>query len=545
MSAGDAARPLRGAGGDERPPRPGSVAEGTDGVVAAGSEQAASTAAAVLAAGGNAVDAAVAASAAQCVVEFPWCGIGGDLFMLVDSEDTGVVALNGSGAAPRHGSTALGGRERLPRFGPLSVAVPGLPMAWQVALDRFGTLPPATLLAPAIELAEKGFPLDDRTAAAVAGVTAADADGADERGGLGALLSGNGSRPGDLFTQPDLARSLRALARDGVDWFYQGGFAQALADQMRRSGGLLDESDLAGHSARWTQPLSIDYRGHQVFQHPPPSMGMLMLAELRLLEHFDLAATGPDGLEQVDLMVRCKVAAFTDLHNVQELTLPDIVERFSPARTAWWRDRLAPATGGPGLPLPGGTDTTCLAVTDATGMTVTLIHSLFNAFGSRCVVEGTGVVLNDRLAGLRLDGGPGPRFIPGGRPPHTLNTYVVKRDGRLVMAGATPGGRGQVQTNFQVLVNHLDLGMSPLAAVERPRWLHGTPRRHLDDKVLHLEHGSPGHYPEGLRRLGHTVAVSGPRDDDLFGSCTAVGAAGGARRYAVADGRRGAAVRAC
>ncbi|MFF1421831.1 gamma-glutamyltransferase family protein [Streptomyces sp. NPDC058280] len=533
MSTGPAAEPG---------PRGGSLVYGDQGVVAAGSRQAADTAAAVLSAGGNAIDAAVAASATQCVVEFPWCGLGGDLFLMVDREDTGVVALNGSGAAPFRRGAALAGRDRLPRFGPLSVGVPGLPMAWSLALERFGSMPLAALLAPAIGLAGKGFALDHRTAAAVAAVAAA---GDEEYPGLSSLLSGNGRRAGEVFTQPDLARSLDLLGRYGTDWFYRGEFAEKLAGQMRRTGGLLDAVDLAGHLTQWTEPLSVGYRGYRIYQHAPVSMGMLMLSELGLLEQFDLSGTEPGSVELVDLMVRCKVAAFSDLRNAQELTLPDIVERLSPTRAAWWRDRLAAGTEGDRIPLPGGNDTTCLAITDADGTTVTLIHSLFNTFGSREIVEGTGVVLNDRLAGLRLDGGPGPKFVPGGRPLHTLNTYMAKRDGRLVIAGATPGGRGQVQTNFQVLVNHLDFGMAPLAAVEQPRWLHGTPRRNVDDGMLHLEQGFPEQHADGLRRLGHPVAVAEFRDDDLFGSCTVVGTAPGAKPYAVADSRRGAAVSGC
>lgn len=520
-------------------PRTASIVVGDDGVVAAGGEHAARTAATVMSAGGNAIDAAVAASAAQCVVEFPWCGIGGDLFIMVDRDDTGVVTLNGSGAAPHRRGDELAGLERLPRFGPVSVAVPGLPMAWSVALERFGSMPLEELLEPAIALAEDGFVLDHRAAAAI-GELASDEAG---RTGMGQVLDGNATTVGEVFRLPDLARSLKALAAEGRDWFYRGEFAALLAEQMRRRGGLLDEHDLASHQARWTEPLSVTYRGYRIYQHAPVSMGMLMLAELRLLEQFDLTAMEPGSIDLIDLMVRCKVAAFSDLQNAQELTMSDIVERLSVDRARWWRDRMTPKASS--VPAAGGSDTTCLAVSDASGMTVTLIHSLFNTFGAREVVDGTGIVLNDRLAGLSLNSGPGPRFVPGGRPLHTLNAYVVKRDGRLMIAGATPGGRGQVQTNFQVLVNHLDYGMPAPSAIDQPRWLHGTPRRHVDDGMLHLEHDFPRHYQESLGQRGFDVTVAEPRDDDLFGSCTVVGTDGRRSRFAVADARRGAAVQGC
>lgn len=485
----------------------GTLVHAQRGAVAAGSPQAAQVAIDVLAGGGTAVDAAVAASAVQCVVEFPWCGLGGDLFLMVDHPTEGVVALNGSGAAPARPGPGLSGMERIPRFGPLSVAVPGLPLAWALSVQRFGSMPLANLLAPAVKLAYDGFTVDGRLAAAMAAV------GPDlgDHPGLASLLDGNGRAEGERFIQPDLGRTLEALGRHGTEWFYRGDFAGRLAAHMRRQGGLLDEADLASHEAAWSTPLTIRYRGYTVFQHPPVSLGAAMLAQLRRLAQHDISAFPPGDPELIDLMVRCKVAALAETLSSFGVTAA-----------------------------PAGTDTTCLAVTDASGTTVTLIHSLFNAFGSREVVEGTGVILNDRLATLRVDDGPGPRLQLGERPLHTLNSYIVKRGDRVAIAGATPGGRGQVQTNTQVLVNLIDHGMSPLSAVEYPRWLHGTPRRYIQDSLLHLERGLPVGCAQRLAELGHEVREV-DATDDLFGSCTVVGRTPCTGLYAVADGRRGAA----
>ncbi|GAA3728208.1 gamma-glutamyltransferase [Plantactinospora mayteni] len=525
------------------PPR-GSIVHGYRGAVAAGSADAAHTAVDVLTAGGTAMDAAVAASAVQCVVEFPWCGVGGDMFMLVDRADTGVVALNGSGAAPADIGTGLRESPRVPRFGPLSVAVPGLPMAWQVGLARFGSRPLTDLLEPATKLAYDGFRVDERLSRALAQVHPELADHPE----LAALVNRNGSTVGALFSQPDLGRTLEALGRHGAEWFYRGEFAERLAAHMRAHGGPLGPADLARHEADWTEPLSIDYRGHQIYQTPPVSLGVLMLSQLRILEQFDLARLRPGSAELIDLMVRAKLAAFADLPTtVPDPDQPgwDVREQLSAERVAWWRDRLSRLPYAETVPAPGGTDTTCLAVTDATGMTVTMIHSLFNSFGSRELVDGTGVILNDRLAGLRTGAEPGPRLVPGARPSHTLNAYLVKRGGRVVIAGATPGGRGQVQTNTQILVNLVDHGMSPLAAVEHPRWLHGTPRRYAEDSVLHVEDGLPDGSVDRLGELGYEVRVAdGSDDDDLFGSATVVGPTPCTGLYAVADGRRGAAATA-
>ncbi|MDQ7910108.1 gamma-glutamyltransferase [Phytohabitans sp. ZYX-F-186] len=518
----------------------GSIAHGYRGAVAAGSAPAATAAVEVLAAGGTAVDAAIAASAVQCVVEFPWCGVGGDMFMLLHHEEAGVVALNGSGAAPARTGPQLNGLDQVPRFGPLSVAVPGLPMAWQLAADRFGSRPLSELLGPAIKLAYDGFQIDARLARALAEVRPALADHPQ----LAALLDRNGGTPGAMFSQPDLGHTLEALGRFGAEWFYQGEFADRLSAHLGERGGLLDRADLARHEAAWVAPLSIDYRGYQVYQTPPVSLGVAMLAALRIVERFDLAALRPGTPELIDLMVRCKLAAFADLPGGPSgLTGPD--EQLADARAAYWRDRLPDLPQRQSVPVAGGTDTTCLAVTDAAGLTVTMIHSLFNAFGSRELVDGTGVLLNDRLATLRLGDQPGPRFVPGARPPHTLNAYLVKRHDRVVIAGATPGGRGQVQTNFQILTNLVDHGMGPLAAVEHARWLHGTPRRYAEDSTLYLEPGLPGRTADRLRDLGYDVRISeNCADDDLFGSATVVGHTPCTGLYAVADGRRGAAATA-
>lgn len=513
------------------------AARGDRGVAAAGCPQAVDTALAVLARGGNAVDAAIAAVAVQCVVEFPWCGLGGDLFMLVDHPEHGVIAVNGSGAAPRDGADALSVR-RLPRFGPLSVAVPGLVATQHLVSERFGTLPMRELLEPAAELADKGFPLDHRLAAAIHQVRSEPASG------LAALFSENGQRPGELFRQPDLARTLTAVAESGCDWFYRGDFATSLERHMKAGGGLLRRADLDAHTAEWTAPLRARYRDAEVYQHPPVSMGVLMLGELAIFEQFLATDYEPGSPQLTALMVRCKMAAFEDLRDSLDRDADELAQLLSTAADRWPPERLAALRRPARVPLPGGTDTTSLAVRDSYGVTVTAIHSLFNTFGSREVVGDTGVILNDRLASLRLGDGPGPRFVPGARPAHTLNAFIVKRDDRTIMAAATPGGRGQVQTNFQVLVNHVDFGLDPADALDRPRWLHGTPRQAVDDGVLHVE----SHYSlqclEGLRESDFSLSVSSPAGDDLFGSVTAVGA-GADGGFAVADYRRGAACGAC
>lgn len=531
--------------GAEPTPRTETVVETAGGAVAAGSGAAAQAGAQVLGSGGNAVDAAIAAAAVQCVAEFPWCGVGGDMFMLVYRPDEGVAALNGAGAAPVAPSARLDGLERVPRFGPLSASVPGVPMGWELALDRYGTRTLEQLLAPAIELAENGVVVDGRLRSALCELRSELEDAP----ALAEMVAGNGAEIGSRFVQKDLADSLAMLGRYGSQWFYRGEFADKLEKQLAISGGMLSRKDLAAHQSNWTQPARLRYRGFDVYQNPPVSMGMVMLAQLQLLERFEVSAMEFGSPELLDLMVRCKIAAFSDLVKdpprgltaATALALQPIPQE----RLTYWHQNLATADPEPASHqrLPGGSDTTCLAVADSSGTTVTLIHSLFNQFGSRELIEGTGIVLNDRLAGLRLKrGSGGPMFVAGARPVHTLNSFIATSGSRVVMAGASPGGRGQVQTNFQVLSNVIDHRMTPHQAVRMPRWLHGSPRRAIDDGVLHLEGESLGRAAPALRQRGHDVRVSDTTDDDFFGSAVAVGTSTDGLRYAVADGRRGSTV---
>jgi gamma-glutamyltranspeptidase/glutathione hydrolase len=523
----------------------GAAVTGPGGVAAAGSPHAAETAVAILSRGGTAVDAAIAASAVQCVVEFPWCGLGGDGFLLIRPAGGDVVAINGSGAAPRRAADGLGGLERVPRFGPRSVAVPGLVSAWELAHGRFARLPWPELLEPAVAIARDGFAPDARLRSAMS------AAGGESAGhpALAALVARRGD--GGRFTQPDLAGTLAQIGRGGAEYFYRGDFAKQLARQLESRGGVLAAEDMAAHRTDWSSPLSIGYRGHVIYEHPPVSLGSVLLEELLIFEQCDSARLAAGSAELIDLMVRCKIAAFADAFGAGAAL--DVAARLSPARARWWRDRLPDPSARPGADGSGGPDTTCLAVRDADGMTVTMIHSLFNSFGSREVVDGTGVILNDRLASLVVPGAggaadgaahsvPGRPLEPGRRPLHTLNSYLVVRGGDVVIAGATPGGRGQVQTSFQVLVNLIDRGMTPLDAVSAPRWMHGTPRTSVDDGALHLEAGLGEQAAAALAARGHDVRITGETDDDMFGSCTAVGVLGGGS-YAVADGRRGATVR--
>ncbi len=519
------------------------AAVGRRGAVSAGHALAADAAADALRAGGNAVDAAIAGSAVQCVVELPWCGLGGDAFVLLRTAAGETAALNGSGVAPRRIEDVLAAGAVVPRFGPLSVAVPGLVDTWERLAVRFGSRPLSALLPPAISLAHDGVELDERHAHALAGTAA-------EFPALATGLGISDVAAGSLLRLPTLGHSLELIADGGADAFYRGRLAKQIADHVAQRGGVLDVDDLAGHEAAWSAPVRTMYRDAAVLTQPPVSMGCVLLQALATLAHFDVGALPPGRAELVDLLVRCKHEVFADA--LFALGDPDWVDVAVDSLLAGTRTAALAANIRSGdrrghgddrrLPLvPDGSDTTSLAVADADGMVVTFIHSLFNEFGAREVVDGTGIVLNDRLAHLAVDPRHPNGLAGGKRPVHTLHTYLVERADGSVFGGATPGGRGQVQTNLQVIVNVVDHGDDVQLAVDRSRWVSGLPRRSAPDDTLYLEASFPDVTVAELTARGHHVAVMPPEPNDPFGCCTVVAVNGPRSELAVAaDHRRNA-----
>lgn len=508
---------------------------GRYGAVSAGSALAAGAAMRVLQEGGNAVDAAIAGSAVQCVVEMPWCGVGGDLFALVRLPDGTTAGLNGSGVAPAAVFDALGEATKVPRFGAVSTAVPATVDAWAMLHGAHGTMPWIDLIGPAVRYAADGVPLDQRLIGALASISGIE--GGDQ---LRPLLDDVDLRPGSLFRQPDLADTLHAIAADGAAGFYRGEVAKRIAAHVAARNGALSADDLAAHRGRWVAPVSAGYRGATVWANAPVSMGVLLLTCLRVLERAYPAGLSVVEADVTDVLVHLKHLVFADVlpafGDPDSVTNPDVladdavdllVERLL--------GRAAPAVAP--APVPLASDTTSIAVTAPDGSSVCLIHSLFNEFGARELVPGTGIVLNDRLANLRRDGGPNA-LAPGKHPMHTLHCYAADLPDGTTVVGATPGGRGQVQTNLQVLIELLDRKSGLQAAVSRPRWVNGMPRRAPDDRTVYLEAGLAAQAAP-LRASGHAVEVAETRLDDHFGNCTIVARdAAGAAHFAAADHRR-------
>jgi gamma-glutamyltranspeptidase/glutathione hydrolase len=512
--------------------------DATGAAVSAGSGTAAEVAMDVVRRGGNAVDAAIAGSAAQCVVEMPWCGLGGDAFALIRTADGDVVAFNGSGAAPAAAWDVTAGLTKVPRFGPLSVAVPAIVDAWAELNGRLGSMPLADLLEPARRLAGDGFALDERLAR-----TLAHAPTIENGDQLVPLVDGQHIVAGERFRQPELAESLAAIAAEGRDAMYHGELGKRIADHVAAHGGALALDDLIAHVGDWAPPRSVVYRGVRVSSNGLVSSGVLLLLALSVLQRVWPDRLPASELEVNDTLVRLKGELFGSVapllgdprHGAIVDVLDDeVVDRITAALVA-----RSPSAAHESA--PPAADTTSLAVAAPDGSTVCFIHSLFNEFGSRELVPGTGVVLNDRLANLVVAGEAGRSrpnaLVPGRRPLHTLHGYLAEwPDGRVV-AGATPGGRGQVQTNAQVLLRLIDREETLQAAVSAPRWVHGLPRSSADDQTLYLEPDLT-YLEEGLGGLGHSVEVVDGEPSDRFGNCTVV-ARHGVHLEAAADHRRG------
>ncbi|MBI4527962.1 MAG: gamma-glutamyltransferase [Deltaproteobacteria bacterium] len=489
------------------------VVMGRAGIVATGHHLASLAGVKALQEGGNAVDAVLAAALMMAVVKPDASGPGGDLFALVSfSKNSGrIEALNASGPAPGKATIDFFREKRLSRIpleGPLSIAVPGAVDGWLELHGRYGTFELSRLARDAIQCAREGFPLYPSLAERIAEIAPGCRDVERAfRAPLGEL------KPGRAVTQPGLADTLEQISQKGRAGFYEGKIAESFCRYIQKSGGVLELKDLEKTNAEWMDPLKSTYRNYTVYEQPPVSQGFMVLEMLNILEEYRLNDEKRDLAEVIHLMVEAKKLAFED--RIQYLEDP----RFGDPKMALViskeharaRRRLISEVprSGAGVAQPGGSDTTYLCAIDGEGNAVSLIQSIFAAFGSRVVDAETGVVMNNRLCGFGLKPGRANALMPGKRPAHTLNSYMVSSEGKLAVIGGSPGADDQPQTNLQILYNLLDLGMDPQSAIEFPRWSHqpGTPPRAEGPEELKMEEGFPAPVIEALRARGHNVSV--------------------------------------
>ncbi len=465
----------------------------------------------VLKSGGTVVDAAVATNAVLGVTQPNYCGVGGDWFCLYHEAATRRVHfLNGAG---RSGSRAtldeLGrrGHERVPTYGPASVSVPGVTRAWRMLLERFGTRPLKTLLAPAVHYARDGFPISDIVSQAITERARTNDDPEWRRV---FLPGGTAPATGQCFRQPDLAATLAELG-DDPELFYRGRVARAIADRVA-SEGFLTAGDLAEHTGEWGEPLSTTYRGYTIYETPPPTQGLAALMTLNLIEGFDLAAYPIHSVEHLHLLLEATKLAYADRDRWvadparERVAVARLLDKQYAARR---RQRIDPdkaqrAEFGD----PDG-DTTGFVVADGRGNVVSVIQSLYKSWGSGVVAPGTGVVLQNRGAYFNTDPAHPNQLAPRKRPFHTLMACVVTRGEEPVLGYSTMGGDGQAMFHTQGLTNVLDYGMEIQEAIERPRFVYGPMDPGDITDTARIEGRVPIEVREGLARKGHQVlAVS-------------------------------------
>ncbi|MBX0327672.1 gamma-glutamyltransferase family protein [Oscillochloris sp. ZM17-4] len=486
-----------------------------NGVVATSHPLASQAGLRVLQDGGNAIDAALAAAAALAVLEPPSNGLGGDGFALI-WEGGRLHGITGSGRAPAGLSVEAlerAGHSAMPTHGWLPVTVPGVVRLWDDMHARFGSRPLAQLFAQAIAYAEDGAPVPPSVAASWArGVAFAQQRlGPEFSGFLGTYApGGRAPRPGERFRSPGHARTLRAVAAQGARAFYEGEIAQAIAAFSRETGGLITAEDLAAHTSEWVEPISVDYRGYTVHEIPPSGQGIAALMALGALENLDLARHPRDSDASYHLQVEAIKLAFADafayVGDPAKVDVP-IAAMLDRARLADRARLIGEAAGdfGPGELPRGGTVYFCAA--DRDGRMVSMIQSTYMGFGSGVVVPGWGISLHNRGNGFVTTPGHPNCVAPGRRPFHTIIPGFLTRGGQPVGPFGVMGGHMQPQGHAQVVVNSLDYGMHPQAALDAPRW------RWEKDDTLRLELETPRHIVEGLAARGHQVIVEAAPGD--------------------------------
>ena len=481
------------------------VTFGKRGMVATSQSLAAQVGIDILRNGGNAIDAAIATAAALTVVEPTSNGIGSDAFALVWVKGE-LHGLNASGPAPKSIScdaVKARGHDEMPAHGLVPVTVPGAPGAWAALSERFGKLPFKQLLAPAIELAEQGF--------AVSPLISQLWEKAEKRyGQYGteefspwfAHFTPNGHAPkaGDIWRSPDMAKTLREIATSNGNAFYQGSLADEIDAFSRQHGGFLRKEDLQAFKPEWVKPISVRYRGHDIWEIPPNGSGLIVLEALGILE-----SLGNEPADQVEILHRrieaTKLGYVDGLNYITERSAmkPSVEQMLSSDYLSQRADLIGKNAIDPvyGNPLKGGT--VYLATADDEGNMVSFIQSNFEGFGSGIVVPGTGISLQNRGWSFSLDPQHPNVLAPGKRTYHTIIPGFITKDNQAVGPFGVMGGYMQPQGHVQVVTAMLEDKLNPQAALDMPRW------KWTKGKTIEVEADFPNHLALALARRGHDI----------------------------------------
>jgi gamma-glutamyltranspeptidase/glutathione hydrolase len=484
-----------------------SLAVGDRGVAATSHPAATLAAIDILRSGGNAVDAAIAAIALQGVVDPHMTGIGGDCFAMFAPTSGPLIAINGSGRAPAKAELAWFKQQGIPSIpddSPLAVTVPGAVDAWcRLAADH-GSKSLDEVLAPAIRAAEDGFVVTPRAALD----WAAYGSRIERHRSGGAVYLPGGATPGigGKLGHPALGATLRRIAREGRSAFYEGAVAEEIVATLGAMGGLMAPEDLSNASADDVTPIGADYRGHRLLQCPPNGQGVAALLIARILAGFDMADPELSEADRIHLLAEATKAAYRqrDALVADPAFRPfDVETLLSDASVAAMRDGIS--LGRAGAPvafdMPLHRDTAYVAVADRDGNMVSLINSLFSAFGSGIYAPRSGVLLQNRGSGFSLVEGHPNAIAPGKRPFHTIIPGLLAKDGQAVMAFGVMGGQYQATGHLQILSGVLDRGLDIQQASD-------TPRSFAFDGALSLEPTISRSVADDLIRRGHRVTFA-------------------------------------
>ncbi|MBM3180540.1 MAG: gamma-glutamyltransferase [Chloroflexi bacterium] len=512
---------------------------GRSGIVSTSQPLATSAGLEILSKGGNAADAAVASAAALNVTEPTSTGIGGDMFALYyDSRTKHVTALNGSGRAPsaltidrlkKEGLTSDG----LPPFHAHTVTVPGACAGWCDLIERHGSLSMSEILAPAIRLADEGFPVAPLTSYFWA--RGADRQLKSSLNGHELTINGRAPKAGEIFRNPGLAKTLSVIARENKRGFYQGQIAEAIATVIKEAGGCLSEDDLASHVSTWENPISVDYRGLRVFECPPNGQGITALIALNILEGFDLSSLPSLSTERLHLMIEAMRLAFADARwyvadpafskpPVEEL----LSKEYANERRKLINRKRASIDPKRGTPV-ASSNTVYLSVVDKFGNACSFINSNYMGFGTGMVPKGWGFTLQNRGHNFSLDPNHPNALAPRKRPYHTIIPAMVTRlpspagrgmsegqgEGETLYASyGVMGGFMQPQGHVQVLSALVDDGLDPQAALDLPRFCIDVDEA---GGGVAIEEGMPNKTMDGLKEMGHPIYEVTGYERALFG----------------------------
>ena len=481
----------------------------------------------ILKRGGSAVDAAIAANATLGLMEPVSNGVGGDLFAIVyNAKENKLYGINGSGRSPfglsydaMKSELAKLHSETIPPRGMLPISVPGCVDAWAELHKKFGKLKLSDDLAPAIHYAEEGFPVTDLIAyywsfgpRLYKGLPGSFLETY--------TLDGKGRTPGkgDIFKNPDLARTLRLIGEQGRDAFYKGEIADTIDAFMRTNGGFLRKTDFEKHTSTWVDPVSVNYRGYDVFELPPNGQGISALQILNILEGFDLRAMGRNSPETLHTMVEAKKIAWADRAKFYadpafaKIPLAGLLSKgYAAQRRKLIDPNHAAKQVEPGNPALNHGDTIYLCTADDEGNMVSLIQSNYRGMGSGIVVPGLGFMFQDRGELFSMDPQHANVYAPGKRPFHTIIPGFVMKDGKPWEAFGVMGGGMQPQGHVQVLTNQIDFGLSVQEAGDASRWQHEGDNEPTGEKMntsggyVEVESGIPYEAVRELRKKGHDV----------------------------------------